>query len=443
VAACETPSPTARLLESATAAPSVSPTLAPTLPPTATPEPSPTPVPSAEAPLPRILFRDAALADGRSATLQRGISILVEGGRVSWIRPLGGEEDPGDARVVDAAGATIVPGMVDAHSHVTGPGGAHWIDRFADDPSRLLAYAEDNGRLAYAAGIRWMRDVGSPVRVDPVDGRERALALGIRDRWRGRAGFPTIHAAGTWVTRTGSLPGGLGVEANNADELLALAVRQLDDGADLVKLYLDGPTSGVSPWSAAEVRRVVSAVHARSSRVTAHAGHLAGARVAAEAGVDAIEHGFVLDAGVAALMADRGIRLVATLTVLRSWLTFGLTTQIPFFTNGSSRAGIANQLEAAAASVRFARDAGVAICAGTDFGGGSPRANQLAWEVQSLVTAGLEPVDALAAATWRGGELLGEPEAGVIREGGPAAFFLVHGDPLSDPAALWRVWHNV
>jgi imidazolonepropionase-like amidohydrolase len=51
-------------------------------------------------------------------------------------------------------------------------------------------------------------------------------------------------------------------------------------------------------------------------------------------------------------------------------------------------------------------------------------------------------VEALAAATWRGGELLGEPDAGVIREGGPADFFLVHGDPLSDPSALWRVWRH-
>ena len=80
------------------------------------------------------------------------------------------------------------------------------------------------------------------------------------------------------------------------------------------------------------------------------------------------------------------------------------------------------------------------IAAGTDFGGGSLRANQLAWEVEEMVEAGLQPWQALAAATWRGGELLGEPDAGVIREGGPADFFLVHGDPLSDPSALWRVW---
>ena len=85
--------------------------------------------------------------------------------------------------------------------------------------------------------------------------------------------------------------------------------------------------------------------------------------------------------------------------------------------------------------------AGVAIAAGTDFGGGSLRANQLAWEVESLVAAGLEPWEALGAATWRGGELLGEPD-GRRRSprAGPADFFLVHGDPLSEPAALWRVW---
>jgi imidazolonepropionase-like amidohydrolase len=430
-------------LLAACAEPTLSPSPTSIATPSSTPgltsSPSPTPLP---APAGRTLYRDAALADGRSATLQRGVSVFVDAGVIRWIRPVDGEEDAGDAAVVDASGATIVPGMVDAHSHVTGPGGAHWIERFSDPPARLLEYAEENGRLAFAAGVRWFRDVGSPVRVDPVDGRERALAIGIRDRWQGRAGFPTIRAAGSWVTRAGSLPAGLAVEARNADELLALALRQLDDGADLVKLYLDGPDAGVAPWSAAETRRVVDAVHDRGGRVGAHAGHLAGARVAADAGVDSIEHGFVLDAGVARTMAERGIVLVTTLTVLRSWLTFGATTRIGTFAGAGRPAAIASQLEAAEASVRVARDAGVAIAAGTDFGGGSGRANQLAWEVESLVAAGLEALDALAAATWRGGELLGEADAGSLREGGPASFFLVHGDPLSDPAALWRVWRH-
>jgi imidazolonepropionase-like amidohydrolase len=444
-----------RLLKLGAAAPAAllaacaEPTLSPSPTSTATPSSTPTsdltasPSPTLQPPpAGRTLYRDAALADGRSATLQRGVSVFVDAGVIRWIRPVDGEEDAGDAVVVDASGATIVPGMVDAHSHVTGPGGAHWIERFADEPQRLLEYAEDNARLAFAAGVRWFRDVGSPVRVDPADGRERALAIGIRDRWQGRAGYPTIRAAGSWVTRAGSLPAGLAVEARNADELLALAMRQLDDGADLVKLYLDGPDAGVAPWSAAETRRVVDAIHERGARAAAHALHVGGARVAADAGVDSIEHGFVLDAGVAGTMAERGIVLVTTLTVLRSWLTFGATTRIGTFAGAGRSTAITAQLEAAEASVRVALNAGVTIAAGTDFGGGSARANQLAWEVESLVAAGLEPVEALAAATWHGGELLGEPDAGTLREGGPAAFFLVHGDPLSDPAALWRVWRH-
>ena len=159
-------------------------------------------------------------------------------------------------------------------------------------------------------------------------------------------------------------------------------------------------------------------------------------------GVDSIEHGFELDAGIVAEMVARGTTLVSTLAVMRSWLTFGATTTLDRFAGAAGLAATAARLEQGEASMRIARDAGVAIATGSDFGGGSLRANQLAWEVTSLVAAGLEPVQALAAATWRGGELMGEADAGVIREGGPADFFLVHGDPLSDPDALWRVWRT-
>jgi imidazolonepropionase-like amidohydrolase len=221
---------------------------------------------------------------------------------------------------------------------------------------------------------------------------------------------------------------------------LANATAQLDDGADFLKLYLDGPDADTSPWTAREIGRVVEMAHGRGAKVTAHSGRLAGARAGVAGGVDAIEHGFELDADVAAEMARRGTVLISTLAVMRSWLTFGRTTEMPRFASAEGRRTITARLERAEASVAAARRAGVAIAAGTDFGGGSLRANQLAWEVSSLVVAGLEPWEALGAATWRGGELLGEPDAGVIREGGPADFFLVHGDPLSEPGALWRVW---
>ncbi len=389
-----------------------------------------------------MLFRDGALADGRSPSLQRNVSILVDAGTIAWIRPTDGEEDAADARVIDCAGAVFVPGMVDCHSHITGPGGANWIARFDDPPEVLAEVAEENGRIGLAAGVRWMRDVGSPIGVDPFDGQERALALGVRDRWAGRADRPYLRAAGSWIFKAGVNPMRSAIEASNADELLVGAMGQLDAGADLVKLYMDGPDVDVSPWTAAEVARVVEAAHGRGAKVAAHSGRLNGAREAVLGGVDSIEHGFDMDAGVASEMAARGTTLVSTLAVMKSWLSFGDTTTMDRFAGAAGRASIQARLEQGEASIRLARDAGVAIATGSDFGGGSLRANQLAWEVTSLVAAGLQPMDALAAATWRGGELMGEPEAGIMREGGAADFFLVHGDPLSDPAALWRIWRT-
>ena len=387
----------------------------------------------------RTLYRNAALTDARSDALELGMSVLVTDDVIAWIGPSDDEPDPGDARIIDAGGTTIVPSMVDAHSHLTLPGGSHWIDRGFDPADDLLDVAEDNARLALDSGVRWLRDVGSPVR--DVDGTERALALSVKHRWatRGRE-VPYLRAAGTWISRAGVLPTGLAVDAEDADQLLAAAMRQLDDGADLVKLYLDGPDLESSPWTVTETRAVVDAAHDRGAKVTAHATRLSGTAVCAEAGVDAIEHGFALDADTAATMAAKGIFLVSTLAVFASWTSFASTTTIERFTGTDGRSSIAERREMAEESLRIAHAAGVPIAAGTDFGGGSLRANQLAWEVESMVRAGVEPWEALAAVTWRGGDLLDEPTAGRIAEGYPADFFLVHGDPVSDPSALWRVW---
>src|SRR5262249_43202604 len=270
------------------------------------------------------------MADGRSPQLRLGVSILVEDGRISWIRPAGDEGPrPADCQYVDAGGTTIVPGLVDGHSHLTIPGGSNWIDRGSDTTEAQHAAAEAHGAPNARTGERWglARDVGAPGRMD--NGRERALGIGIRDRWRGRRDRPYVRAAGTWITTTGLLPVGLAVEVPDGDALLAAALRQLDDGADLVKLYLDGPDPETAPWTAGEVARVVQAVHARSAKVTAHSSRLSGSRVCAAAGVDSIEHGVELDADVTREMAERGCARVTTMTGMESWLTFATTTEIP------------------------------------------------------------------------------------------------------------------
>lgn len=391
----------------------------------------------------RVLVTDAALADGLSSTLVQGVWLLVERGTVTGLWTEEDHPDPaslGDVAMIDGSGATIVPGMVDSHAHLSMPGGARWIARGGDPLDDLLAVGEENAELMLRAGIRWARDVGAPRRLDPASGEERAVSLLLRDRWQGRQDRPYIRAAGTWISRTGALQHGLSIEVEHGADLVAAVRQQLDEGADLVKLYLDGPDPGTAPFSTSEVRAAVQLAHDRGATVAAHATALTGNRVGAEAGVDSLEHGYELDDDTVALMKAGGVTLVSTLAVLDSWSTFAQTTTIPRFTEPEGRRRLGERLETARSSVRLADGGGVTITAGSDAGGGSLRANQLAWEVEALVATGVSPQTALAAVTWRGGELLGIPHAGRLRVGDPAHFSLVHGDPLSDPTALWRVW---
>src|SRR6059036_154801 len=232
------------------------------------------------------LYRGAAVADATGPGLQKDRSVLVADNRILAIRPTSDERDlPPDVHVIDAGGATIVPGMVDAHSHVTLPGGSHWIDRGADPPDELLDVGEHNGDLLGRAGVRWARDVGSPLAVDPRDGRRRALALRVRARWRSDPNRPRIRVAGTWIGHSGVLTGGLAIEADDGPALLQASSTQLDDGADFLKLYLDGPKKEEAPWSTEDVRAVVELAHGRGATVTAHSGFLVGARVGIDAGM--------------------------------------------------------------------------------------------------------------------------------------------------------------
>src|SRR5256886_9626480 len=254
-----------------------------------------------------MLYRDAALADMAGPSLRKGLSGLVADQRITWLRPTSDEPAlPPDVRIIDAGGSTCVPGMVDAHRHPTLPGGPHWSDRGADPPDDLLEVAEHNGDLLGRAGVRCARDVGSPLAVDPRDGQRRALALRVRERWRSDVSRPRIRVAGTWIGHTGVLTGGLAIEADDGPALLQAASTQLDDGADFLKLYLDGPKKEEAPWSTEDVRAVVELAHVGGAKVTAHSGFLVGARVGIDAGVDSLEHGFELDSDAVTQMARQG-----------------------------------------------------------------------------------------------------------------------------------------
>ncbi|TMC75832.1 MAG: hypothetical protein E6J09_11370 [Chloroflexi bacterium] len=365
------------------------------------------------------------MADGRSPALRRGISLLMRDGRVAYVGPDDGVADVTGAESVDASGATIIPGLVDCHAHFTGLGGANWIARFGDPEAELLARGDEAARDLARMGVLTARDVGAP----------RRLNLRIRDSLRDRPDAPDILAAGTWLARRDKFPPFV-VFVDSGEELRAAAIAEMDAGADLVKIAVDtGRTGDEVTFTAAELAPTVKAVHDRGKRITAHA-QGKGAAVAAATGVDSIEHGFGVDVATAQRMAGR-TALVPTLSVLESFKGFAATAGGRF---ADGRAAATALQEQAFDAVRAAKSAGVRIATGSDFGGGSVRPGHLAWEIEMLVRAGLEPYEALGSATWIGGELLGVKDAGTIAEGGAANVVLVHGDPLSDPAALWRVW---
>src|SRR6266498_5383642 len=99
----------------------------------------------------RVVLQDAALADGTSGSLRNGVSLAIEDGQIAWIRPNDAADTSG-AEVVDAGGATIVPAMVDCHSHLTLQGGSHWIARGNDPPEVLRQVARDNAKRLVSAG---------------------------------------------------------------------------------------------------------------------------------------------------------------------------------------------------------------------------------------------------------------------------------------------------
>ena len=379
----------------------------------------------------RTILHDAALADGSSDSLRLGVSVAIADGNIEAIGP-NEEIDQRGATVIDAGGAVIVPGMVDCHSHLVMQGGSHWIVRGGDPPDVLRQVARENAHRLVQAGVLWARDVGAP------SANGRPISLDAREELSGTPGNPYIRVAGTWIGKTGYPD--MWVTTDD-DGLTDAALGQLDLGTDFVKIYMDAPGGAKgSPFSVAAMKAMTDAVHARGARVACHSGYLDGARVAAAAGVDSIEHGMELDDDIARTMKRNNVTLTSTLSVFASWETFARTTAIDRFTTSESGERIAKRKEGAYASVAAAKRAGVRIATGSDFGGGSVRAGHLAWEVELLVAAGLTPREALVAATRAGGELLGDGHAGRIENGMPADLVLVHGDPLSDARALWRVW---
>jgi imidazolonepropionase-like amidohydrolase len=384
----------------------------------------------------------ATLIDGTGRPPVPDAAIVVDADRIRAAGPRGELSWPGDAEVVDLAGRTVLPGLIDGHDHMASHGYGLATRWGLDEPAstmhlRTAAVLRDTLAMGYtmvrdAGGL----DAGFKLAIDEglIPGPRLAVSVkiisptgGIGDRMS-----PSGHEC--CVALDPLLPESV---ANGPEQVRDVVRTMVRAGADVIKCATTGGASsrpGHGPKDAAftaeEMRALVGEARALGRRVMCHALGGPGLRTAVMAGAVSIEHGCYLDEEpeLIGMMADLGVFLVPTLAVY-------------VFHRESAAAHVrerARDLHAHhVASIQKALAAGVRIVAGTDAGGhGHPRN---AMELSCLVKAGLSPMQALRAATGWAAECLGmEADIGTVQAGRLADLVVVDGDPLADIALLER-----
>ncbi|HUF13981.1 MAG TPA: amidohydrolase family protein [Longimicrobiales bacterium] len=376
-----------------------------------------------------IAIRAARMLDVRSGRMVRDALVVVRDGRIAQV----GGSVPAGATVVQLGDATLMPGWIDTHVHLTGEtlsptsylGAVR--ETALDDALRGVA----NARRTVEAGFTTVRNVGGRGFADI------ALARAIE---RGDVVGPRIVAAGHSLSITGGhcdetgwAPGilELGVEqgvADGVDEVLEAVRYQIKHGAGVIKicatagvLSFEGPV-GAQQFSEEEMRAAVEEAARHGLRVAAHAHGTEGIKAAVRAGVASIEHGSMLDDEAIRMMRERGTFLVPT-----QYLSVPiLEMDLPEAYQRKAR----EVVPLMQASFRRAVRAGVRIAFGTD-AGVYPHGDN-AREFAVYVDAGMSPLEALRSATIHAAELLGVADRGAIAEGLLADLVAVPGNPLDD-----------
>jgi imidazolonepropionase-like amidohydrolase len=378
---------------------------------------------------------NARLIDGHGGSPSERTAISIDEGRITAIDDATGGPPP-DA--IDLAGRTVMPGLIDAHAHVShdtdrSPGFGPPPALHGDEPRPpelgyfvLAAMA----RALLEAGITTVRDVGGYGGEAIV--LRQAIGLGI-------VPGPRILSCGRILSATspGAVIFGTMYRAADGPWEMRKAVReQIRDGADYIKIMATGARSVVredpepAQMTRDEVAAVVDEAHRMGYRVAAHAEGLGGARIAVEEGVDTIEHGLSLHRApeLLGLMAERGIVLVPTLSTFVDLAERFVDDFPPRLVEQAKR-----QADDAHATLRAADDAGVALAMGYD--SGPPGAN--ATELVRMAAGGIGAAAAIRAATRGSAQALGlAGEVGTVEVGRVADLLVVDGDPLADPATL-------
>ena len=392
-----------------------------------------------------ILFRVGKLIDGTGAAPLEGAALLVEGDRIKAVGRLADIGVPDGAEVIDAPDATLIPGLIDVHVHLSYSGvpslrqfRAELVDmNYALISLRAAHYAKET----LLSGFTAVRDMHAP----------GGTIIDLRDAVR--AGYvtgPRIMACGMGLTVTGGHmdQGGFADHVNfrdftfpcdGPDEFRKGVRSQMRRGADFIKV---NPCVGSrkdpdsKPYrfemTPAEMRAACDEAHEMGFHVGAHTSGGSPLRAAVEAGCDTIEHGHWIDDKTLELMAKKGTYLVPTLLVNKA--SSAHTANDPDASWGSKRWG-ENSLAAMWERLTRARAHGVRIGSGSDAGFMLEHGRANLGEMECLVEGGFSRVEAISAATATNADIM-ELDAGRLQPGKLADLVLVAGDPATDLAVL-------
>jgi imidazolonepropionase-like amidohydrolase len=377
-----------------------------------------------------LVLANARLVDGLGGVVERA-TVHVAQGRVVEVGPGADVESRPRLEVIDLAGRTAMPALVDAHVHLSSYQRLPEPLRGEEPRTPALRYFElaNNARALVAMGVLTVRDVGS------LDHHALHLRQAIRF---GLCTGPRILTCAKIISATSPgchLFGTMYRPADGCDEVRKATREQLAMGADFVKIMSTGARSVVledpepAQLTREEIRTVVEEAHRLGARVAAHAEGLDGARLAIEEGVDTIEHGLSLhrDPQLLERMAAHGQVLVPTLSTFHN-VSEDIAEKYPCVLIDQAK----RQREEAYLTLATAKAVGVRLAMGFD----SHPLGRNALEMTRMIDGGLTTMEGLLAATSNAATALGFDDLGKIQPGAIADLLILDGDPLADPAIL-------